>query len=549
MLLAILSAYLTRLFMRWNDQGIEWAGAAAFVAAALSLSNGCRLYLSMQSFFIARRRFNRFIRGAEKMAEARTATINEIENAGLLGDNGVLQGVCREESGQPHDVRFNGEGSMLLLGPAKANKSTSVIISSLFPHCGKGRRKRSTGLGHNALVYDPNGEIYAIMRNALQQAGIRTVPITPFHAELSRLLKVEIPDAGLNVCSGLNLQGDPRTIRSAVVDMAALYVPDDPRMEAKDKYFHAGGKTVAEFLEEYSIAAGKEPHPPVMHALVSEGPAGIIERCREAADHEDALGGALAKRARSVLGYATSAPEQFAGYLGACEQGLRLYDSAGVFGSHFTPHGFDPAELKGDEPLVAFLMYPTQKASSHQQALNLSLTYCIERLAADPRTSRRVTLLIDECANCGYCPVLPRCLNEYRKFGIRAVLAFQELAGQTERIYGASAVKEILAAAEVIWASNVREPASLEMLSQKCGEASIEDGSLNDGRSDGPQTCNYGRSHKHRPLWRPDDIRRFGTNRALVIAGNLHPMVLEKVPYWTRPEWNEIAAPNPYRQS
>ena len=142
----------------------------------------------------------------------------------------------------------------------------------------------------------------------------------------------------------------------------------------------------------------------MMHELLAEGPAGIIQRCTEAQDYRDVLDGMLAKAASSVLGYAKTAPEQYAGYDGACSEAFRLYDANGVFGTHFTPNGLNPNVLKEDQPTAVFVMYQTQKADSQQRAINLTFTHFINSLANDPRVSRRVRIYLDETAGIGYLP-------------------------------------------------------------------------------------------------------------------------------------------------
>lgn len=532
--------------VKCNQQGVPWAGVPAVITTGLFAVKSLQLVSGFQEFLLARRRFQMFKAAAESHAKGRQAILEELRKAGLLNKQGLFLGAYRDERGKEHDVTYDGQNACLLLGPPEAGKTTSSLITSLLPIAGK----QGNGIGHAVVLNDPNGEGYAITKDALLAAGCRLVILCPFHRELAAKLGIEIKDDGLNLWSGLRLDDDPATVRSVIVDIAAMLITIGPRDDAKDKFFKRGGRKLCEFLQAYCVVLRKIPTPSMLYELVALGPAGIIDLCQQVMTNEATMGHSLVKQAASVHGYATTASDQFAGYLGCCEEALRLYDAEGVFGEHFTPEGFDPRSIKDDPNTVVFVMYPTQKASSHQAPLNLTFSHITEQLAADPRPSRRVSLLIDETAGAGQLP-LTRWVSEYRKFGIRCVLCFQELAGQAERLYGAYTVKEILAACEVIWASNVREPSTLEMLSKKTGETVIDDRSMNDPTRFDPQAGDrqtFGRSHKTRPVKRQDDIRRMDTTQALVIAGNLHAFDVRRVPYWTREAWNAITGPNPYRQ-
>ncbi|MEO1529640.1 MAG: type IV secretory system conjugative DNA transfer family protein, partial [Planctomycetota bacterium] len=160
----------------------------------------------------------------------------------------------------------------------------------------------------------------------------------------------------------------------------------------------------------------------------------------------------------------------------------------------------------------------------------------------------RVTALIDEMASLGYMPNLLAAMNQYRKFGLRIVAALQDAYGQTEQNYGSSGVKQILGVSEFIWASNISEPNMLDMLSKMSGETTITDASLSDTQN--PQhrdatSQQYSWSHKSRPLLRPDEIRRLPAHQVVLLGRNMPAGIINKTPYWTHPEWKQLAGPNP----
>ncbi|MEO9596043.1 type IV secretory system conjugative DNA transfer family protein [Rhodopirellula bahusiensis] len=540
---ATMSAYAIWYCAYQHQRGAGWAGPAAIVAGIIFLTSLSQIFVRGQSLRNARRRFGFYKSRGHDLANARYATIEDARSIGLLSKVGIFLGTISDRRGKYHDLRYDGQNSVCLIGPPAAIKSMSVLATSLLPTFKLG------GVGHSCVVNDIKGELFAICHRALEAAGYRVLVACAWSAEMSKRIGIEIKDIGIDLWSDLDLNGTVSEILDVVTAKAKLTIADEPKIDAKDRFFKDGGRELFEFIACYIIAACVKPTMAMMRQIVMEGAEGIIARCQEAME-SDALDGALAELASSVHSIATTAPEQFAGYLGTCKQGLEPFKHNGPLGSHFIPDGLDPKTLRDDQKTILFIIYPPEKTEAYHSAIRLTFSHILAELAADSRVRNRVTLFIEECAALGYIPNLLNAINTYRGFGIRCVLVFQELAGQAEKIYGSYTVKEILAACEVLWMSRVREPSACEMASKRIGETNVEGHGFNASRSKqnpGDQPA-YNRSHQTRPLARPDEVERFPADEALIFFSGQPAIRAKKVPYWTRRIWNRIAGRNPYRQ-
>jgi type IV secretory pathway TraG/TraD family ATPase VirD4 len=248
----------------------------------------------------------------------------------------------------------------------------------------------------------------------------------------------------------------------------------------------------------------------------------------------------------------TRAPEEFSGGLSECKRALKPFSDKGGMGSHFTNDGFDVRQLKDDQPTIAFVMYPTDKMRSHRRAVNVTFSHMLEQLAADPRTRKTVSFLIDECESLGYLPNLTVAVTKYRKFGLHPfVLAFQQFSGQTEKHYGAAMVKELSGSSAVLWGANIRDQSDLTMFSKYSGTTMVEVSSKtspNSKQSGSIEDQAFAQTQRERPLMREEDVRQMEDSQVLIVHSNLPIVKATKTRYWEDSGWNSVAAPNPYQK-
>ncbi|WP_430451109.1 type IV secretory system conjugative DNA transfer family protein [Rhodopirellula europaea] len=482
-------------------------------------------------------------------ADARFATAKDFKRAKLLGNTGVVLGSIADAEGRQKIIKDDGEKLILLLGQAGANKTTSTILPTLLPTKPLSHRGHD-GLGHSAVVNDPAGEGYAVCKPALEASGYRVIAISPWASLMSERLGVPVEDVGFNVWSELNTNVDSAEWESIVADKSELFIMNRPQDDSQSEFFKDAGRMCFEFFALYPLAAGVKPTPAMMRKMAFEGEEGLIERCEEviAAGIEE---GALLDRAKSLIATLTRAPEEFSGGLSECKRALKPFSDQGGMGAHFTSEGFDIRELKDDQPTIAFVIYPTDKMRSHRRAVNVTFSHMFEQLASDPRIKRKVTFLIDECSSLGYLPNLTNAVTEYRKYGLRFVLAFQQFSGQTEKHYGAAMVKELSGSSAVLWGANIRDQSDLTMFSKYSGTVMVEVSSKtnpNSKQASSIDDYSYTQTQRERPLMREEDVRQMDDSEVAIVHSNLPIVRATKTRYWENPNWKAVAAPNPYQK-
>lgn len=473
----------------------------------------------------------------KSQGQARFADEHDVEQAGLFAEEGVFLGALPCERKCTRDLRYNGDCSVNVVGPPGSLKSLGVAVPTLL-----------TDLGHSRIVCDPSGELFALTHKFLGQHHNVEV-ICPWPEEAAVRTGGTIKDAGFDVFYDYDPEAAPHTMKGYVQRKLELVLPRKPSFQSDEKseFFRQGGLELLLFPPLYLIWRDTKPTLPRIRSLLREGAGSLTERLKEASA-SDAFGGSLREVANSLLGTLTVAGETFAGFQGVADQALSLYDAGSEMGIHCAK-SFDPRTLKNDgRPTTVFLIWPRDRARTHQAALNTTISALFEAVAQDPRKAR-VTAVVDEIASCGRLANLLPALNEYRKYGLRVVSLWQDLlGGQAESIYGQAGMKQIVAAAPVLAAFNVNSHETLELLSKMTGTVARLTATLSErgGWNDPLPQSNVSQGHQNRPLLNPDEIRQLPDDQALIFTGNTPVIQATKVPYFTRPEFNQLCGLNPY---
>ena len=299
------------------------------------------------------------------------------------------------------------------------------------------------------------------------------------------------------------------------------------------------------FLAMKELLEGRKPTLAAIRKHLMNGPAKIQELFLEASG-STAFGGVYAELADSLQGVLAAAPQQFAGGYGIAEQALDIFDDFSAMGKHVSSSTFDPKSLRDPKQKIAvFVIYTLDMMKAYSTAISMTLTYLFDTLAQDERKGA-VTALIDECG--ALTMPLADSLNFYRKVGLRCIMVWQDLAGQAEKNYGRATLKQIMSASKLKIGMGLQEQETLEMFSKLCGTRRASSVSLNDRSAldDALPDLSTTMSVHSIPLMRPEQIRMMGSDKMLVVGGNIPPIVLDKVRYWERRRWRKLAGPSPF---
>lgn len=530
-------AYASHWLYELGQQGEEWGSLGCLVAGGMAVQQGVKALNDQAKLSLYRRKQRNFKKANDQHGRARYGTVEDIAKSNLFSlDGGLFLGTHRVSPKHVRDVFVSGRVTTSIIGPPGTHKTTSITASSLL-----------AGLNENILIND-TCECLSICGPALRRAGYRLQILTPFRKRVSELLPgQDIEFVGLDICSSLHPAMSSLSIRTEVQRIMSWIVPDRPHMDEKSQYFYRGGRMIGSFLALYLLSRGHKPNLPDLRKLVMLGPQHLLELFTELED-SSAFGGTVAELARSLGGVLTAAPQQFAGSYGIIEQALDPYDANSELGVFTSSGGIDPGSLTNpDEKVAGFVVFPPETLEVFAPTQSMILTYLLDSIAANNKGGN-LTAIFDECGAL-QMPKLATSLEFYRKTcNLRMALLWQDLTGQALKNYGKAALHQIMSASQVKIGMGLQEPETLEMFSKLCGTQGITNPSLNDRARAGAGFPDMGQnlSHGSVPLLRPEEIRQLPSHQMLVVGGNTPPLILEKVPYWTRPSWKAIAGPSPY---
>lgn len=524
--------WVTHWCYRIGQMGHGWGTAAALLAGGLTLHQLIRCLNDRDKLKIYHKRLRDFQQSAKDQGQAHFETLKNIKAAGLLVKRGVFGGVIRQGR-KKHYVRFDSENSGLWLGPPGSWKTAASIIPTALTDPG------------TQLINDPSCEILAVTEPARQRMGNETSVLTSSPNRVQKIVGREINAISINVYSTIDFSGNPGTVRSEVAFRSKLWIPQRHDEDDKSRFFRADGREILDFIALYLAAGGHDVNLPAIRRILLSGPDQMADMFSECIN-SSAFGGVLAEIANGLLLIKMDAPEQFAGGYGVAKQAINWADHYSEVGSVLSHSSFDVSRIKGDKPVTIYFCLPGELAEIYQPFANAMLSYLWRVACNDPRQNT-VTCLLDEVIGLGYLPLF-HVLEEGRKYRVRTYCAFQETVGQIEQVYGKPGVRRILAAAELIWASGVREPETLQMLSRLAGSKASRGVSMHDRATfaaNMPERT-HAKSSQSVPLLRPEDIRTLPFEKALVLYRNLHPILLDKCLYFKHPAMKRLAGPNPY---
>ena len=350
----------------------------------------------------------------------------------------VASGVFLGSMGQGRksfDCRYDGEGSGSIISPPGGGKTSGVFINTLLTDPG------------THIVFDPALDIYQTTHEQRERLGNDVFVACPFSSDANAILHPnhQIVDCGIDFFGGIDLKGDPGTIREKIKNRVELFLPDKVKTDAKTRFFERDGRSLLDFLCLDELRHGRRIQLPNIRQRLLSGPAMLNEAFASAMDCSD-FAGELALLANGLNGVLIAAPQQFSGGYGCAAQAIELFDGYSSVGSHVAGGGFDPARLKSGKKVTIYVCYPGERVKTHSLIATATMSYLLQQVCQG-RTENRVTALIDEAAELGNggdssLPIA-RYMNIGRKHNLRVFCAWQELEGQVCERYGKEGVKQI----------------------------------------------------------------------------------------------------------
>ena len=450
---------------------------------------------------------------------ARWSTVWEVFKAGLFQEQGLRLG---DWTGRL-SVFFNGTHA-LTIGSSGSSKGTSAVLPNLL------------SLKHILLV-DPGGENTAVACKHWRDEGYHFSCINPF--SMFEEAPWSLPAHGFNPfelidANGSSLAADAKVIAEMLITRSA----------------HEGGNTAY-----FKNAAAKSLSAMIVHIMSCEP----VDRQNLATLYEYLNGtpaewgellyamqintvcnGLVANAANELQRIEAQSPSEFSGIRSSMAEGLDFLADP-IVRENFKKNDVDFARLKGLEPnqkgAVISIVLPLEYLESHAAITRLALACTILTIQRVPLAKHKLTFLIDECAALGRLERFPNWLATLRKYNVSLWTIWQNV-GQIVSLYGKN-WQTIVGNCGVLQILGVGDLETARFISSFIGQTTVKTVSYN-------QKKEQSQSFTARPLIAAEELLQLDSTKQIVLMANLWPMILEKTPYWCRPELQGRYHPNPY---
>lgn len=466
------------------------------------------------------------------LGKAESASRKVTRRAGMEKPGGIFLG----EHPPGRELFFHGEGSVTVIAPPGAGKTTAFAIANLL----------RLPLGTSALVLDPKLEQYAVCKADLERRGFRVLLISPWWETFAEEFggRVDSRDDGFDLCSFLD-PSNPSVIDHCTL-LASLLIPQPPK----------GGTETEDFFRDFSISilvafmlleldrAGSVTLPRLRRMVMA--PEEQVEADIAAMLASEAFSGVLAEYGARLYSPKMNAPKEWSGGVSGAMKALRLYDAHGPLGRSVEKAGVDFRTVK-DGKTVVFFAQPAETMDTHKGYTAAVLILAMEMLARDRRKAPAI-LLADEIQNtpAALVPVL-KGIALYRGTGLQFICLFQFLAAIKRHV--GDAWREFLSV-DVVAAMGVpADPETLQILSRLSGETTARTSNYSSDAQRlalGELSAGMSSHEVARPLLTSDDIRTMDQSEMLVFVRGMPLIRARKQSYLNNKELRRRASPNPY---
>jgi type IV secretion system protein VirD4 len=492
-------AYAPSIFI----EGAYIAASGGLIAAAVAIG---------MSVWRAREAKN-----AETYGSARWAQLKEIEQAGLLGPDGVVLGRHLRSY-----LRHDGPEHVLCFAPTRSGKGVGLVIPSLLTWPG------------SAIVHDIKGENWQLTAGFRAQHG-RVLLFDPTNAKSSAYNPL------LEVRRGEWEVRDVQNIADILVDPEGSL----ERRNHWEKTSHAllvGAILHVLYAEEDKTLAGvaaflSDPKRPIESTLAA--------MMKTAHLGEAGVHPVVASAARELL---NKSGNERSGVLSTAMSFLGLYRDPVVAEVTRRCDWRIGDIVAGEGPTTLYLVVPPSDINRTKPLIRLILNQIGRRLTEDLQAKagrRRLLLMLDEFPALGRLDFFESALAFMAGYGIKSFLIAQSL-NQIEKAYGPN--NSILDNCYVRVSFATNDERTAKRVSDALGTATEMKAMKNYAGSRLSPWLGHlmvSRSETARPLLTPGEIMQLPPADEIVMVSGLHPIRAKKARYYEDARFQERIVPPP----
>lgn len=432
------------------------------------------------------------------------------------------------------ELSYDGERHLLLFGPNGSGKGTRILVNNLL-------RIRDRSI----VVIDPKGELTAITADYRRTLG-EVVVLNPFDV-------LGLGGAGFNPLAALDPDA-PTFVDDATGLGEALIKPDPGE---RDPHWSDSARNLLTALVMWeTLSARREGRAPLLEnvrrmlteAEEKDEDGRIVSGLRHTAA-EIAIEGGF--EIASLIGRFTRDTNEIASIQSAADRHTAWMLSQPVRAS-MAKSDLDFATLK-QRPVTVYLILPAERMRTHSVWLRLVIVSALRALYRPGGI--RTLFMLDEFAQLGHLAPMEDAFGLVRGYGVQIWPVLQDL-NQLKALYS-ERWETFVGNAGVVQAFAPNDLTTADWMSRRAGETTVAAAGYNKGDAQssagqGSMSQSSGLSYGQvqRRLFMPQELMDFAEGTGVLWpAGTSKSVPFAAPPYWTLPELNARARPNPYYSS
>ncbi|MBX4899769.1 conjugal transfer protein TraG [Rhizobium bangladeshense] len=448
---------------------------------------------------------------------ARWAEREEIEKAGLLGDDGVVLGRCEDAY-----LRHDGPEHVLCFAPTRSGKGVGLVVPTLLTWSG------------SAVVHDIKGENWELTAAFRARYGrvLLFNPTNPKSAAYNPLLEVRKGEWEVR---------DVQNVADVLVDPEGSLEKRN-HWEKTSHSLLVGAILHVLYAEKDKTLAGvaaflSDPRRPIETTLAAMM---TTQHLGEKGPHP-----VIASAARELL---NKSDNERSGVLSTAMSFLGLYRDP-VVAAVTCRCDWRIAEIVGGErPATLYLVVPPSDISRTKPLIRLVLNQLGRRLTEDLHARERrhrMLMMLDEFPALGRLDFFESALAFMAGYGIKAFLIAQSL-NQIEKAYGPN--NSVLDNCHVRVSFATNDERTAKRVSDSLGTATEMRAMQNyAGHRLAPWLSHLmvSRSETARPLLTPGEVMQLPPDDEVVMVAGIPPIRTKKARYYEDGRLNERVLPAP----
>ena len=446
--------------------------------------------------------------------EARFASHDEIQQAGLYGERGVIIGKV----GKRYLV-YGGQEFVLLAAPTRSGKGVSIVLPNLLHY------------DDSVVVLDIKMENFAYTSKFRQAHGHHVYLFNPFGAdgETHRWNPLDAVDR------------DPTRRVGEILAIAQVLYPTE---QVKDAFWNESARNL--FLG-LTLSIMETPALPCSLGEVLRQSSGKGQPIK------DYLLGLITSRAASdaplsddctasLYRFCAISDNTLAGILATLAAPLTIFSNP-IVDAATSATDFDMKQVR-TQRMSIYVGIPANRLSDAALLVNLFFSQLIQYNTVDlpatnPRLKHQCLVILDEFPALGRVTMLAKAVGFMAGYNLRLLPIIQSLS-QLESVYGEKDAQTFVTnhACQILFAP--REQRDAQHYSQMLGTYTADAISTGTSRplgwSNGKQASSSStHSEQARPLLLPQEVKELGDQRAIINLMHTKPILCDKARFYAEP--------------